>query len=166
MPVTKAGAPGANLDTIRRRLDRAVEDLGKTQETPGPQPGGWTPAPQLTQQQADKAQNPLARQAWRAGNVLWGTRAQSGGGSAGWTPVLYPKHNLQKQDLANLQNVALRVLASVIPPGATEVPAEVMDNLPAVVDAYWKNTFSPRNQLLPEQRDALVQLIRSAAEGE
>lgn len=156
----------ASYTLIRQRLDTAMSDLAKTQETPGPQPGGWTPSPQLTQQQANKAANPLARTAWNAGNAVWGQQGLSGGGSGGWKTELYPKANLDKQDLMNLENVALRVLKSAIPEGADEIPAEVMNNLPAAVDAYWKNTFGASKPLLPQQRDALVQLIREAGTGD
>lgn len=167
VPPPRIGSgPTLSFATVQKRLERAMDELARTDVPRPPTPGlGWTPPSAIDKDEAATAKSPLARQAWSAGSKLWGDKAVVGGGGT-WTDTLYEKPNLSRQDLQNLQNQALRVLAGLVPPGTDPIPREALADLPAKVDAYWKQTFGERRGLMPAQRDALVALIRAAIDGE
>lgn len=152
-----AGAP-LNLEAIRQRLDRAEADLS-THAVTSPHVANVR---NISDSDAAKASTPLARGAWTAANKVWGTKTVAAD-QGRWVDQLVPRGVITPDDVTNLKNQALRVLASLGPVGAKELPASALEDLPAKVDAYWSKTFGPRS-LLPEQRDAMVQFIRDACE--
>lgn len=143
------------MPAVQQRIQRARAELLAT-DLPGSLPG-------VEATEAAQAPSRLARTGWSAGARLWGDRSQVSV-QGGWAPRLQAKERLSAVDLQNLENQALRILHSLTPPGATELPAEALHDLPARVDAWWTETFGAHRRLLPEQRDALVDFIRDAAE--
>lgn len=144
-----------SLAAIQARLESAQKRLGETDADANGR---------ITKDEAGVLPaGSLPREAWSAGSKVWGDRYLTTSGN-GWEARLNRRYALTPQDLQNLQNQALRVLFSMVPVGATSIPAEALEKLPEAVDAYWKQTFGAKFALLPEQREALVNLILQAAD--
>lgn len=150
----KIPARSVDLAALARKMESANTELLRTDT-------GTQAEPQIDAAEAGASRSPLSKQSWNAASKVWGSRYVTTENNS-WVKKSFDKHAVTAADLSNLKNQALRVLHGIVPPGAKEVPRELLADLAGHVDRYWKETFGERNQLLPAQRNAMVAFIQKA----
>lgn len=148
-PIVSRGP--VNLAAIEQQQKAARKDLFATDSKSA------DPDLRIDAKEAATA-SPEAQKTWAAASRMqtggaWGAAVEQDG-AGGWQ-----KSKIDAADVTGLQNMALRVLAQVVPYGAKEIPRELLGDLPKLVDTYWAETFQKAPK--PQERAAMVDYLKT-----